>query len=91
MSIKPLNDRVVLKALEKTNKSPSGIYIPEEKNKERPFTYEVIEIWEWKEGSEIKVKIGDKVLCGQYAWDEIKYDDKEYKIVAMEYILAIVD
>jgi co-chaperonin GroES (HSP10) len=37
------------------------------------------------------VKEGDKVLVGQYSWDDIKYNDEEYKIVGMDYILAVVD
>jgi co-chaperonin GroES (HSP10) len=30
------------------------------------------------------------VLCGQYSGDEVKHDDEEYKIVAQEYILAVI-
>ncbi len=36
------------------------------------------------------VSVGDRVLAGQYSGDEIKLDDTEYKIVAIEYILAKV-
>jgi co-chaperonin GroES (HSP10) len=39
----------------------------------------------------MNVNIWDKVLCGQYSWDEIKHDGKEYKIVAIDYILAVVE
>lgn len=91
MSIKPLGDRVVLKATQKGNMTESGIYIPETANKEKPYIYEVISIWPWKEGIEMNIKAWDKVLCGQYSWDEIKYNEEEYKIVSNEYILAIVD
>ena len=38
----------------------------------------------------MSVQPGDQVLCGQYAGDEVKYEDNEYKIVAMDYILAVV-
>jgi co-chaperonin GroES (HSP10) len=44
MAIKPLSDRVVLKALEKDNITDSGIYIPESANKERPYIYEVVAV-----------------------------------------------
>jgi len=92
MKITPLYDRVILKWLEKENKTNSWIYIPESKNKEKPFMYEVISIWPWKEWfKDINIKVWDKVLAGQYAWDEVKIDWQEYKIIAFEYILAKVE
>ncbi len=91
MAIKPLSDRVVLKALEKDNITKSGIYIPESANKERPYIYEVIAVWPGKKDVEMNVKEGDKVLVWQYSWDDVKYNDEEYKIVWIDYILAVVD
>ncbi len=89
--IEPLSDRVLLKWVnEEKSITNSGIYLPESAQKERPFLYEVVAVGPGKKDSEITVKIGDKVLCGQYSWDEIKHEDAEYKIVAQEYILAIV-
>lgn len=89
--IRPLSDRIVLKPLEKTNVTDSWIYIPESANKERTYIYEVIAVWPWKKDIEMNVKIWDKVLCGQYSWDEIKFEWTEYKIVAMDYILWVVE
>jgi len=91
MAIKPLSDRVVLKALEKDNVTESGIYIPESANKERPYIYEVIAVWPGKKDVEMNVKVGDKVLVWQYSWDDVKYNDEEFKIVWIDYILAVVD
>ena len=90
MNIKPLADRVLLKAVEKDSITDSGIYLPESANKEKPYIYEVISVWEWTSEKPINVQIWDKVLCGQYAGDEIKLEGEEFKIVANEYILAIV-
>lgn len=89
--IRPLSDRIVLKPLDKTNVTDSWIYIPESANKERTYIYEVIAVWPWKKDIEMNVKIWDKVLCGQYSWDEIKFEWTEYKIVAMDYILWVVE
>ncbi len=91
MAIKPLSDRVVLKALEKDNITDSWIYIPEGATKERPYIYEVVAVWPGKKDVEMTVKKGDKVLVGQYSWDDVKYNDEEYKIVGIDYILAIVE
>lgn len=90
-NIQPLSDRVLLKAIEKDSGiTESGIYLPDSPNKERPFLYEVIAVWPWKKDSDMAVSIWDKVLCGQYSWDEVKLEKEEYKIVAQEYVLAIV-
>jgi chaperonin GroES len=90
MNIKPLADRVLLKAIEKDSITESWIYLPESANKEKPYIYEVIAVWEWTSDKKINVQVWEKVLCGQYAWDEIKLDGEEFKIVANEYILATV-
>lgn len=91
MNIKPLADRILLKAVEKENITTSGIYIPEWNNKERPYIYEVVAIWSGKEDKKISVKVWDKVLSWQYSGDDVKIDWKEYKIVGIDYILAIIE
>nr|MDD3719752.1 co-chaperone GroES [Candidatus Gracilibacteria bacterium] len=90
--LKPLSDRVVLKPIEKENITKSGIYIPESANKEKPYMYEVVAIGPGKKDSDMKsIKIGDKVLCSQYAGDDVKLDGEEFKIIGIEYVLAIVE
>ncbi len=90
--LKPLSDRVVLKATEKENITKSGIYIPETANKEKPYMYEVVAIGPGKKDSPMdNIKVWQKVLCSQYAWDDIKLDWQEYKIIGIDYILAIVE
>ena len=89
--IKPLSDRVLLKAIEKDNITESGIYLPESSNKERPYIYEVVAVWPGKKDVEMSVKVWDKVLSWQYSWDDVKVNSEEYKIVGMDYILAIVE
>lgn len=91
MNIKPLSDRVVLKAIETQNTTSSGIYIPESSKKERPFIYEVIAIWPGKDGKEMPLSLGDRVLSWQYSWDDVKIDGEDFKIVGIDYILAIVE
>ncbi len=87
--IQPLADRIVLKAQEKDNITDSWIYLPDSANKERPFVYEVIEVWPWTEKKDTSIiSVWDKVLVGQYSWDDIKIDDEEFKIVWIDYILA---
>lgn len=92
MNITPLLDRVVLKAVEKDSVTKSGIILPDGASKERPFIYEVIAIWPWKKDSDMSIiSPWDKVLCGQYSWDEVKLWEQEYKVVAIEYILGKIN
>lgn len=88
MKIKPLNDRVLLSPVEKWNVTESGIYLPESSNKEKPYIYKVISVWD---SPKINVKSGDKILCGQYAGDDLKIEGKDMKIIWVDYILAIVE
>ena len=95
MQITPLSDRVVLRAVEPENVTKSGILIPENANKERPYMYEVVAIGPGKKDRDgnlitIDLKVGDKVLSWQYSGDEVTVDGEKFKIVAFEYILAKV-
>jgi co-chaperonin GroES (HSP10) len=54
--------------------------------------YEVVAIWPGKKDLDMSIiKVWNKVLCSQYAWDDIKLDWQEYKIIWIDYILAIVE
>ncbi len=91
MKIQPLSDRVVLKWVQAESVTKSGIFLPDGSNKERPFLYEVIAVWPGKKDVEMSgVSVWDQVLCGQYAGDEVKVDDEDFKVVAIDYILAKV-
>lgn len=89
----PLSDRVLLSPVEADNITASWIILPDSVNKERPSLYEVIAVWPWKldkNGNFVKIELqkGDKVISGQYSGDDVKIEDKIFKIVAYEYILA---
>lgn len=91
--ITPLSDRVLLRPIDADKVTASGIIIPDSANKERPSLYEVISIGAGeidKDGNLQKIDLqkGDRVISGQYSWDDVKVGDTTYKIVAFEYILA---
>ena len=95
-SITPLSDRVLLKPIDAEKVTASGIILPDSVNKERPSLYEVIAIGPGKidkDGNLQKIDLqkGDRVISGQYSWDDVKVGDTMYKIVAAEYILARVN
>lgn len=91
MKIRPLADRVVLKWVEAQNQTDSWIFIPESTKQQRPFIYEVVAVWPGTSDKKMYINVGQKVLCGQYAGDEVKHEDIDYKIVAQEYILAVIE
>lgn len=94
MNIKPLGDRVVLKAMESEETTKSGIVLPGTA-KEKPQMAEVLAVGPGGvvDGKDVKmeVNIGDKVIYSKYAGTEVKLDNNEYIIVRQSDILAVVE
>jgi chaperonin GroES len=94
MNIKPLADRVIVKALPTEEKTKSGIIMPDTA-KEKPQEGEVVAVGPGryeKKGNriEMEVKVGDRVIYSKYAGTEIKSDGEEYLILKEMDILAII-
>ena len=89
MTIKPLQDRVVLQMAEAEETTKSGIILAGSA-KEKPEIANVIEVGDGKKDVEMTVKKGDKVLISKYSGTNVKLEGEEYVIVKMEDILAIV-
>ncbi|MGN0676182.1 MAG: co-chaperone GroES [Ruminococcus sp.] len=90
MTIKPLQDRVVVKMTEAEETTQSGIILTGSA-KEKPEVAEVLEVGEGKKDVEMNVKKGDKVLISKYSGTNVKLEGEEYIIVKMEDILAVVE
>ncbi len=94
MAIKPLFDKVVIKAIETDEKTASGIVLPGAA-KEKPQLARVIAVGPGGtiDGNDVKmqVKVGDTVLYSKYAGSEFKIDGEEVVIVSQSDILAIVE
>ena len=94
MTIRPLSDRVVLKATEIEETTKSG-FILTSASQEKPQFSEVVAVGPGGivDGKEIKMtlKVGDKVITGKYAGAEVKIDGQEYTIVRQNDILAVVE
>lgn len=92
--IKPLGDRVVLRAIEREDKTASGILLPDTA-KEKPQEAEVVAVGpgRYEDGHlvAVDVKVGDRVLFSKYAGTEVKYDAVEYLVVRESDILAVVE
>ena len=90
MTLKPLFDKVVIKAIESEEKTASGIVLPGSAQ-EKPQLAEVIAVGPGTEDTAMVVKVGDKVVYSKYAGSEFKLDGKDVTIIRQTDILAIVD
>ena len=95
MSLRPLGDRVVLKPVEKEERTKSGIVLPDTA-KEKPQEGLVEAVGTGRvldNGSKVPVdlKVGDRVLYAKYAGNEFKIEDIEYLIVSEKDVLAVLD
>lgn len=93
--IRPLGDRVVVKPVEREEKTKTGIYLPDTASKERPMEGTVLAVGEGRRDDNGKlipmnVKVGDHVIFAKYSGTEFKLDDVEYLILSEKDILGIV-
>jgi chaperonin GroES len=94
LSIKPLADRVIVKAAAAEEKTKSGIIIPDTA-KEKPQRGELVAVGPGKaadNGTLIapQVKVGDQVLYGKFAGTEISVDGEDYLIMRESDIFAVL-
>ena len=95
VSIKPLEDRIVVKPLDAEQTTASGLVIPDTA-KEKPQEGEVVAVGDgrWDDEGEkripLDVKVGDVVLYSKYGGTEVKYGGDELLILSGRDVLAIV-
>jgi chaperonin GroES len=89
LKIQPLSDRVVVEPQAAETKTASGLYIPDSA-KEKPQQGKVVAVGKGKKDHEMTVKVGNIVLYGKYAGNELKLDGKDYLIMREDDILAII-
>jgi chaperonin GroES len=96
MNIRPLHDRIVVKRIEEeTEKTASGLYIPDSA-KEKPQQGEVVAVGNGKrndkgERDALDVKAGDRILFGKYSGSDIKIDGIEYLIMREDEVLGVLE
>jgi chaperonin GroES len=95
MTIRPLQDRVIIKRVKEEEKSKGGIIIPDTA-KEKPIEGKVIAVGNGKvleDGTvrKLDVKAGDTVLFGKYSGTEVKIDGEEHLILREDDILGVIE
>jgi len=95
MSLRPLNDRVIIKRVEEEAISAGGIVLPDSA-KEKPSRGEVIAVGNGAVSDKgdvrpMAVKVGDQVLFGKYAGTEVEVDGDELLVMREDDIVAVVE
>ena len=95
MNIKPLHDRLIVKAAEKEQVSAGGIILPDSAQ-EKPQRGEVLAAGPGKTLDSgtlapLDVKVGDVVYYGKYSGTEVKVDGEDYEILRADDVLAVVE
>lgn len=96
MQLRPLADKVIVKALPKEEATKAGIILPETADKERPEQGEVIAVGPGRlldngTRAPMNLKVGDKVVFKKYSPDEVKIDEVEYLVLAESDVMAVIE
>lgn len=92
--LKPLGDRVIIRVLEKEEKTKSGIFLPDTA-KEKPQAGEVVAVGAGKvydngQRVALEVQVGDKVLFAKYAGTDVNIDGVDHLVLSERDILAVL-
>ena len=94
VSIKPLEDRILVKSVEAEQTTASGLVIPDTA-KEKPQEGEVLAVGpgRFEDGQRLPldIKVGDKVIYSKYGGTEEKYNGEEYLILSSRDVLAVLE
>jgi len=94
VSIKPLEDRIVVRPLEAEQTTASGLVIPDTA-KEKPQEGEVVAVGPGRvddNGNRVPVDVaeGDVVICSKYGGTGVKHGGQEYLVLSARDVLAVV-
>ncbi len=93
VTIKPLEDRILVKTVEAEQTTASGLVIPDTA-KEKPQEGEVLAVGpgRFEDGQRLPldINVGDKVIYSKYSGTEVKYDGQEYLLLSARDVLAVV-
>ncbi|HXP83244.1 MAG TPA: co-chaperone GroES [Bryobacteraceae bacterium] len=95
MTIRPLYDRIVVKRIEDKKQMQGSLHIPDSA-KEKPQEAEVTAVGKGKRLEDgrlvpLDVKVGDRILLGKYAGNEIHLDGRDLLVIREDEVLGIVE
>ena len=94
-TVRPLDDRVLVKPQEPETKTASGIFLPETA-KEKPVRGTVVAVGPGKlndngDRSPVSVKVGDTVIYGKYSGTEVDINGNEHMIMRESELLGVIE
>jgi chaperonin GroES len=94
MSVKPLEDRILVKPIEAAKQTASGLYLPESST-EKPIQGKVVAVGPGKRLDNgtlaaMTIKVGNTVVYGKYAGTEVEIEDVDHLILRETEVLGVV-
>jgi chaperonin GroES len=95
MSLRPLQDRILVERVEEDEKTKGGIIIPDTA-KEKPAEGKVVAVGNGRPGEDGKIlpmdlKVGDLILFSKYGGTDVKIDGSDYLIMRQEDVLGVIE
>ena len=95
MAFTPLHDRVLVRRVESEEKTAGGLIIPDSA-KEKPAEGEIVAVGAGLRDDDgdripLDVKVGDKVLFGQYAGSTVKIDGEELLVMSESEVFGVIE
>lgn len=93
VAFKPIGDRILIKRIEVSEKTASGIYVSV--GSEKPTEGEVMAVGSGRimnDGKvvEVRIKVGDRVMFGKYSGSEIQVDGEDYIVMREDDVLGVL-
>lgn len=90
MNLKPVGDRVLVRPLSEEEVTASGLVLPDTVDREKKAEGEIVALSDTEKVTKLGLKVGDKVLFGKYAGDDVEFEDEDLKVLKFDEILAVV-
>lgn len=95
MSLRPLNDRIIIRRSEPELKTASGIVLPDSAG-EKPEQGDVLAVGPGRRNDQgdfvaPNVKVGDQVIFGKYSGQTVKLDGRELLVLREEDLFAVIE
>ena len=95
MSLRPLQDRILVERVEEDEKTKGGIIIPDTA-KEKPAEGKVVSVGIGRAGEDgkmlpMELKVGDRILFSKYGGTDVKIDGNDYLIMRQDDVLGVVE
>ena len=87
MEIQPIGERVLLEQARKEERTKGGVYLPDDAGKEKKEGT-VLAVGKFKDGKELPLQKGDRIIYGGYSSEELEIEGKKYLLIEFKDIMA---